>query len=371
MRNALIRQGKHAIHLFGGERDCGRINPDIALAVLLHQRAGAAGVGFMVQNTRRVRVENLVAFHLLKGRQQDVGLLPRLRTRGLHGNALRFLFWRCDGFVIRARQIFTVRMRDWVDFPRRIQTRGIDSAPARQRLFHHDGGVANVANLPDRLAGGQTVRHFHQRTLAVAEHQHIGFGVHQNRATHGIRPVVVVRGTAQAGFDTAEDHRDIFPGFFTALGIDQRGAIRAFTGNVTRRVGIVMTQLAVGGVAVDHRIHVAGGDAEEQIRFTQAHKIVFIIPVRLGNNPHAKPLRFQHASANRHAEARVIDIGIAGNQNDVAAIPAKLIHLFSRHRQERRGAKAGGPVLRPGEKVTIRLDQGYCAHIASGEMIKK
>jgi hypothetical protein len=26
-----------------------------------------------------------------------------------------------------------------------------------------------------------------------------------------------------------------------------------------------MTQLTVGGVAVDHRVHVAGGDAEEQV----------------------------------------------------------------------------------------------------------
>jgi hypothetical protein len=67
----------------------------------------------------------------------------------------------------------------------------------------------------------------------------------------------------------------------------------------------------------------------------------------------------------------VIDISIAGHEDDVAAIPAKLIHLFSRHWQKRRGAKTGGPVLRPGEKVTIRLDQGYCAHIASGENDKK
>ena len=332
MRNALIRQGKHAIHLFSGKRNSGRVNPDIAFAVFLHQRAGAAGVSFMVQNTRRVRVENLVAFHLFKGRQQDIGLLPRLRTRRLYGNALRFLFWRCDGFVIRARQIFTVRMRDRIDFPRRVQTRGVHPAPARQRFLHHDRGVANVANLPDRLAGGQTVRHFHQRTLAVAEHQHIGFRVHQNRATHGIRPVVVVRGSAQAGFDTTEDHRHIFPRFFATLRINQRGAIRALAGHVPRRVGIVMAQLTVSSVAVDHRIHIPGGDAEEQIRFTQAHKVVFIIPVRLGNNPHAEPLRFQHASADRHAKARVIDIGIAGNQNNVAAIPAKLIHLFTRHR---------------------------------------
>ena len=90
-----------------------------------------------------------------------------------------------------------------------------------------------------------------------------------------------------------------------------------------------MAQLTVSGVAVDHRVHIAGGHAEEQVRFTQTHKVVFAVPVRLGDDPHAEALRFQHTATDRHAEARMVDIGVAGYQNDVAAIPAKLIHLFT------------------------------------------
>ena len=37
-------------------------------------------------------------------------------------------------------------------------------------------------------------------------------------------------------------------------------------------------------------------------------------------------------AADGHPEARVVDVGVAGHQNNVAAIPAKLIHLFTRHR---------------------------------------
>ncbi|CGA04363.1 Uncharacterised protein [Salmonella enterica subsp. enterica serovar Typhi] len=138
-----------------------------------------------------------------------------------------------------------------------------------------------------------------------------------------------MRGTAQTGLNAAKDHRDIFPRFFATLGIDQRGAVRAFARDVIRGVGVIVAQLTVSGVTVDHRVHVASGDAEEQVRFTQTHKVVFAVPVRLGDDPHAEALRFQHTAANRHAEARMIDIRVARHQNDVAAIPAKLIHLFT------------------------------------------
>ena len=241
MRHPLVRQREDAVHLFGGERDCRRIDPDVALAVLLHQRPGAAGVGFVVQNARGVSVQDLIAFHLLEGRQQHIGFFPRFGPRRLHSNAFRFLFFRRDRFVIGARQIFTVRMRGGGNFTGRIQTGGVHAAPAGQRLFHHDGGIAHIADLVDGFAHRQAMSHFHQRTLAVAEHQHIGLGVHQHRAAHGVGPVIIVGGTTQAGFDAAEDHRHIFPRLFAALSVDEGSAVRSFARHVTRRIGIVMT----------------------------------------------------------------------------------------------------------------------------------
>ena len=282
-----------------------------------------------MQNTRRVRIQYLIALHLLKGRQQHVGFLPRLRTRRLNGHGFGFLLFRRNRFVIRARQIFAIRMGDRINFPRRIQTRGINPTPARQGFFNNNRGVTHIADLADRLPHCQAVRNFNQRALAVAEHQHIGFRIHQHRAAYGIRPVIIVRGTTQAGFNTAEDHRHVFPGLFTALGIDQRRTIRALARHVIRRIGVVMAQSAIGGITVDHRVHVARCDAEKQIRFPQTHKIIFAVPVRLGNDANTETLRFQHTTANRHPKARMIDIRITGNQNNVAAIPAKLIHFVA------------------------------------------
>ena len=286
----------------------------------------------MVQNARGVSVQDLIAFHLLEGGQQHIGLFPRFWPRRLHDNGFSLGFFRGHRFVVCTRQIFTIRVRDGVDFARGIQTGGVNAAPAREGLFHHDGGIAHIADLIDGFAHRQAMSHFHQRTLAVAEHQHIGLGVHQHRAAHGIGPVIIVGGTAQAGFDAAEDHGHIFPRLFTALGVDQGGAVRTLARYVAGGVSVIMTQLTVGGVAVDHRVHVAGGHAEEQVRFAQTHEVVFGVPVRLGDDPHAEPLRFQHSAADGHPEARVVDVGVAGHQNNVAAIPAKLIHLFTRHR---------------------------------------
>ncbi|MNO85039.1 hypothetical protein D3C76_763980 [compost metagenome] len=180
-----------------------------------------------------------------------------------------------------------------------------------------------------------------------------------------------MRGTAQACFDSPQDDRHVFPCFFTTLGVDQSGAIRTLARDVIGGISIIVTQFAIGGIAVDHRVHVPGGDAEKQVRFAEAPERLFAVPVWLRNDPNSEALRLQHTATDGHAEARVIDVRIARHQNNVAAVPAQLVHLFAGHRQEWRRSKAGRPVLGPGEEVSIRLDQGYCAHNASEEKINK
>ncbi|MNS54145.1 hypothetical protein D3C72_869260 [compost metagenome] len=329
MRNTLVRQGKHAVHFRRGQRDRRWVDPHVTVAVRLHQRTGTARVGFMVQNTRGVRIQDLVGLHLFKGRQQHVGFFPRLGLGGAHGDrfGLRLRFT-----AVGARQIVAVRVRDRLNAARLVQTGRIHPGPARQRTLAHHRGVADVVDLTDFLARSQAVRHFHQRTLAVAVNQHVSFGVHQHRTAYGIRPVIVVSDTTQAGFNAAQYNRHIFISFFTALAVNQRGAIRTLATHVAGGIGIIVAQFAVSGIAVDHRVHVAGGDAEKQVRFAQPHEIFFIAPVRLRNDADAEALRFQHAADDRHTKTRVVDIGVTTDNDHIAAIPAQLIHLFARHR---------------------------------------
>ena len=54
--------------------------------------------------------------------------------------------------------------------------------------FERNFAEVNISGAGSRwvVTGGQTVRDFHQRALAVAVNQHVGFGIHQHRAAHGI-----------------------------------------------------------------------------------------------------------------------------------------------------------------------------------------
>ncbi|MNP27478.1 hypothetical protein D3C76_1203910 [compost metagenome] len=165
--------------------------------------------------------------------------------------------------------------------------------------------------------------------------------------------------TAQRGLDAAEHDRHALVRLAAALAVDHAGAIRALAGQAARGIGVVGTDLLVGGVAVDHRVHVAGRDTEEQVRLAELHEVVFGLPVRLGNDAHAEALGFQQAADDGHAERRMVDVGIAGDDDDVAGIPAELIHLRPAHRQEWRRAETLGPELRIVEQRLGGLHHGH------------
>ena len=150
--------------------------------------------------------------------------------------------------------------------------------------------------------------------------------------------------------------------FLAALAIDQRTAIGACAALPAGRVGIIRAQFAVGGVAVDHRIHVAGGDAEKQVRFAEHLERFFRMPVRLRNDTDTKTLRLEQAADDGHTERRMVHIGIAGDDNDVAGIPAKRIHLRPGHGQEFSGAVTLRPVLRVVVEGCVGAGDGVGRH---------
>src|SRR5580693_992562 len=105
-----------------------------------------------------------------------------------------------------------------------------------------------------------------------------------------------------------------------ALRVDDHRAVGTPAALAARGIGIIAAYPLVGGVAIDHRIHVAGGDAKEQPRRTQGAEGLGAVPVRLRDDAHAQALRFEHAAHDGHAEARMIDIGVAGHDDDVALL---------------------------------------------------
>ena len=69
-------------------------------------------------------------------------------------------------------------------------------------------------------------------------------------------------------------------------------------------------------------------------------------------------LRFEQPPHQRHAEARMVDVGVAGDDDHVARIPAERLHLLARHGQERSDAEALRPVLAVGGQRLRVLHRG-------------
>ena len=148
-------------------------------------------------------------------------------------------------------------------------------------------------------------------------------------------------------------------GLARALRVDDHRAVGALAAVAAGRVGVVAAHPPVGGVAIDHRIHVAGGDAEEQARRAERAEGLGTVPVGLRDDADAQPLRLEHAADDRHAETRMIDVGIAGHDDDVALLPAERVHLRARHRQERRRPAVRTAAVRSGtERGQRDADRG-------------
>ena len=181
-----------------------------------------------------------------------------------------------------------------------------------------------------------------------------------------------MRNATQRALDSAQDDGNILESFPTALRIHQRGAIGPLAANIARRIGVVATDFAIGGVAVDHRIHVAGGYAEKQIRLAQRLECSRAVPLGLRDDADPETLRLQHAPDHRHAKARMVDVGVASDQNDVATVPAQRLHFGARHRQELGRTQARSPMLAVAAKRFCRarekrnVDRGVHARHSGG-----
>ena len=132
---------------------------------------------------------------------------------------------------------------------------------------------------------------------------------------------------AQRTLDTTQNNGHIWKCFTASLAVDNGSTVGAFSTDIAGGVGIIRTNFAIRRVPVDHGIHVASCNAPKQIGFAQGFEWFSALPVWLGNDADPETLRLKHAANDSHAEAWVINIGIACDQNDVATVPTQLGHF--------------------------------------------
>jgi hypothetical protein len=296
-------------------------------------------------------IERRVGAHLGVARQADHDPVPGVTVRDiplqadhpgpLFGDSLVRATCGADhGVGIRLR----------IHRSRCIDVRGIHHHHVRRHRIAQEDGAADVLNLARMLARRHPVGDFHQGALGVAEQKEVCPGVEEDGTAHLVRPVIIVSDAPQAGLDASDHDRDVRIGLAGPLGIDDHSPVRTPPALVVGRVGVVPAHPPIRGVAVDHRVHVPRGDAEEQIGPAKRLEGFHGLPVGLADDADAKSLGLQQTPDDRHAEAGVIDVGVTGDQDHVTGIPAQLIHLGTAHRQERGHAKAFCPVLAMGKQ---------------------
>ena len=129
---------------------------------------------------------------------------------------------------------------------------------------------------------------------------------------------------------------------FENLRVDRHGVIGPESGLSAGGVGIVVAQPEVGRVVVDHRVHGAGRYAEEELRGPQFGEVAQVVaPVGLGDDRHAVALGFEQPSHDRSPEGRVVDVGIAREEDHVELIPSAFADLLDGCRQKHRFLKRG------------------------------
>ncbi len=170
------------------------------------------------------------------------GLLVRLADLRLHG----------------------IRVDRRVQLPGRIYMSRVDLDEVMR--LAHERSATQIGDVGDLRSGGHAMRDIDDLPFGIAVHQQIRLGVQQHRAPHLLAPVIEVRDAAQRGLDAADDDGHVLESFARTLRVHHDAAIGALAAHAAGRVGVIAANPLVRGVAVHHRVHVARGDAEEQVR---------------------------------------------------------------------------------------------------------
>ncbi len=217
-------------------------------------------------------------------------------------------------------------------------------------VVHGESRSADVAHRANGFAGGEPLRDLPRRALAHAEHQQIGFRVEEHRTPDLIGPVVVVRDAPKRRLDASQHDRHSRERLPAQVGVHDRRAVRAHARAATGRVLIFGPHLLLRGQPVEHRIEVARADADEKARPSHSKDVAGVPPIGLRDDADFVATAFEEASDENRSERGVVDVGVAGDDEDVELVPAARLHLGAGRRQER-GAVARGLAPAPGPEL--------------------
>ena len=145
-------------------------------------------------------------------------------------------------------------------------------------------------------------------------------------------------GDAAKGCLDAADHDGlgVLEGLAHETRVHEDGAVGAAVVHAARGEVVVVAALSGGGVVRDHRVHASGRDAPPQAGLAQTLDVLRAVPTRLRDHAHAVASLHQHLAQHGRSAEGAVEVGVPGDQDHIEFAPAKLSHLFTRHRQVHR-----------------------------------
>ena len=196
----------------------------------------------------------------------DLGLRRRFVRRVLNDKAFAVQLRERS----RARAVLLAHGVEQIDelFPIRFELfEGRHDARIRGQCVERDD-LARAWHSGERFTARQALRDRDRLRLGHPPREQIGLAVDEDRSTHAIVPVVVVREPPRPGFETSDDHRQAGKVMSCERGVRDRRAIRSAR-LAAWTVDVDPAFLLGRGVVRHHRIDCARGDADEELRCGQ------------------------------------------------------------------------------------------------------
>ena len=201
----------------------------------------------------------------------------------------------------------------------------------RRLLPEQPGGAADAV---ERSVFGEAAEHFRSGALPHAVDEDVRLRIDQHRGAELILPVVVVDDPSHACLQSTEHDRNAGKRLPDQLGVDGERVRRPLAGLAVFRKTVITAEAAADGVDVDHGIHVAAGDAAADAGTPHHLERFRIAPVRLGDESDPVTAVDQQPTDDRHAERRVIDVAVAGDQQNIEFFEPGGEHLLAGRRQK-------------------------------------
>ena len=189
-------------------------------------------------------------------------------------------------------------------------------------------------HLGNFFAVPQPVRYFYGLLFTHTVGQQIGARIKENGTPYFIIPVIIVGKASQRRFKSADNYRHVAVSLPYPVAVDYHGSVRPHARSAARSICVRIAALFCNGIVRDHGVDIAGADHEAELRSAESFEILGAVPVGLREEADLISRRLQHARYYRGSEARMVNVRIATDIDEIHLAPAAAVHLLCVYRKE-------------------------------------